>query len=95
MPPGVKHHGPMKITWAVGWLGLAAHLAVGFWYGASGLVAPAWAVVALLAVWVALLVVAIRMLRQRPVLVPLVPLAAVVIWLAAVTAGDLWLGWTA
>lgn len=79
----------------VGWLGLAAHLVLGLWYAASGLIAPAWAVAGLLLVWLALLAVAIRLLRCRPALVPLVPLTAVLIWLAVVTAGDAWLGWTA
>lgn len=79
----------------VGWLGLVAHLALGFWYAASGLVAPAWAVAGLLLVWIVLLVVAIRLLRQRPALVPLVPLAAVLVWVTVVTAGEVWLDWTA
>jgi hypothetical protein len=78
-----------------GWLGLVAHLVFFFWYAASGLVAPAWAVVVLLAVWVALLGVAVWLLRTRPVLVPLVPLAAALIWFGAVSAGDAFLGWTA
>ncbi|HEX2354854.1 MAG TPA: hypothetical protein VHI50_00125 [Micromonosporaceae bacterium] len=78
-----------------GWLGLAAHGAVFFWYAASGLVAPLWAVVALLAVWAALLAGAIWLWRTRPLLVPLVPVAAVLVWVAAVAAGDAFLDWTA
>lgn len=85
----------MRIGRVVGWVGLVAHLALAFWYAATPLVAPAWAVAVLVLVWLALLVVAIRLLRRRPVLVPVVPLAAVVIWVAAVSAGDAWLGWTA
>jgi hypothetical protein len=88
-------HGRMQTARVVGWLGLAAHLALGIWYAASGLVAPAGAVAGLLGVWLVLLAVAIRLLRRRPALVPLVPLAAVLIWLAVVSAGDAWLGWTA
>ncbi|SCL27633.1 hypothetical protein GA0070624_3540 [Micromonospora rhizosphaerae] len=82
-------------TRVVGWLGLIAHLALAFWYAASGLVAPAWAVAGLLVVWAVLLVVAIQLLRRRPALVPLVPLAAVLIWLTVVSAGGAWLGWIA
>jgi hypothetical protein len=78
-----------------GWVGLVVHLAFFFWYAASGLVAPTWAVVVLLAVWVALLCVAVWLLRTRPVLVLLVPLAAALIWFGAVSAGDALLGWTA
>ncbi|WP_446220875.1 hypothetical protein [Micromonospora sp. IBHARD004] len=85
----------MQTARVVGWLGLVAHLALGTWYAASGLVAPAWAVAGLVLVWLVLLAVAIRLLRRRPALVPLVPLSAVLIWLAVVSAGDAWLGWTA
>lgn len=78
-----------------GWLGLAAHLLMLVWYAATGLVAPAWAVAGLLVVWLVLLGYGLRLLRRRPAAVPLVPLAAAVIWLAVVSAGDAWLGWTA
>ena len=66
-----------------------------FLYAASGLVAPAWAVVVLLLVWVALLVVAARWWTPHPRRVPLVALFAMAFWFAAVTAGGAWLGWTA
>ncbi|MEU2615583.1 hypothetical protein ABZ570_29010 [Micromonospora sp. NPDC007271] len=79
----------MRMRRVVGWLGLAAHLAVGFWYAASGLVVPGWALAGLLVVWAVLLV------RRRPALVPLAPLSAVLVWLAVVSAGGAWLGWTA
>ena len=51
--------------WVLGWLGLAALLVMLIFYAASGLLAPAWAVIVLLVVWAALLVVAIRFLRAR------------------------------
>jgi hypothetical protein len=78
-----------------GWLGLVLHLPVLIWYAASGLVAPLWAVITLLAAWVALLVVAIILLRRRPIVVPLVPIFAAALWFAAISAGGAWLGWTA
>lgn len=83
--------------WArvVGWLGLAGHAFMLFWYAVSGLVAPAWAIVLLFAIWAGLLGVAIRLLRRRPVLVPLVPVAAALIWVGTISAGEAWLGWTA
>jgi hypothetical protein len=79
----------------VGWVGLVAHAALFIWYAASGLLAPGWAVGLLLVVWAALLAVAIWLFRTRPVLTPLVPLAAVAFWFAAISAGEAWLGWTA
>jgi hypothetical protein len=78
----------------IGWLGLAAHLALLTWYAASGLLAPGWAVALLLLIWLALLVLAIVLLRRRPLLVPLVPMVGYVIWFAAISAGEAWLGWT-
>jgi hypothetical protein len=81
--------------WLLGWLGFAALLATLVFYVASGLLAPAWAVVLLLVVWLALLVVAIGLLRRRqPLWVLLTPIAAWLIWFAALTAGETWLGWT-
>lgn len=76
-------------------LGIIAHVVLLPYYLASGLVAPLWAVIVLVAVWAALLVVAIRLWRTRPFLVPLVPVVAVAIWFAAISAGEAWLGWTA
>jgi hypothetical protein len=83
--------------WAriIGWLGLAGHALMLCWYAVSGLVVPAWALLALFVVWMLLLVVAIRLLRSRPALVPVAPVAAALIWLGMVSAGDAWLGWTA
>jgi hypothetical protein len=78
-----------------GWVGLVAHVATVIWYLASGLVAPGWAVVALLVIWCALLGLAIYMLRTRPVYTLLVPVASAAIWFGALSAGEAWLGWTA
>jgi hypothetical protein len=81
--------------WLFGWLGLAALLAALPFYAASGLLAPAWAVVLLLVVWLALLVVAIGLLlRRRPSWVPLTPVVAWLLWFGGLTAGETWLGWT-
>lgn len=81
--------------WAIGWLGLAALLATLVFYVASGLLAPGWAVAVLLVVWLALLAVAVWLLRaRRPLHVPLVPVAAWLIWFGVLTAGEKWLGWT-
>jgi hypothetical protein len=81
--------------WALGWIGLAALLAALYLYAASGLLAPGWAVALLLVIWFALLVTAIQLLRsRRPLYVLLTPVAAVLIWFGALTAGETWLGWT-
>ncbi|SDZ42592.1 hypothetical protein SAMN05421684_4890 [Asanoa ishikariensis] len=66
-----------------------------FLYMISGLAVPAWAVGVLLVIWAALLAVAIALFRTRPPWTLAVPVAAVAIWIAVVSAGDAWLGWTA
>ncbi|MDP9434317.1 MAG: hypothetical protein M3P93_03630 [Actinomycetota bacterium] len=78
---------------AAGWAGLALHLLVGYPYAVSGLVAPPYGVLALWAVWAALLVVAVRLRPRRPLLVPLVPVVAFGLWLGGLTLGELLLGW--
>jgi hypothetical protein len=82
--------------WALGWLGLAALLVTLIFYASSGLLAPAWAVAMLLAIWLVLLVVAIQLLRaRRPLLVLPIPVAAWLIWFGVLSVGENWLGWTA
>jgi hypothetical protein len=66
-----------------------------FLYGASGLVAPWWAVVLLLVVWLVLFAVACAWWNPHPRWVPGVAVVAVVLWFAAITAGGAFLGWTA
>ena len=92
-PPGGAHSRAARL---VGWLGLALHLAVGVLpYAGSGLIAPSSGVAVLWALWALLLVAAVALLLRRPRLVPLVPAAAVGLWLLVVTIGDIQLGWTA
>ena len=81
--------------WALGWLGLAAFLATAILYVSSGLLAPGWALLLLMIVWLALLVAAIQFLRtRRPLYVLAIPIVACAIWFGALTAGEHWLGWT-
>lgn len=91
-----EHDGPEPA--AHGWLWAAAvafHGVVGVIpYLPSGLVAPLWGVVLLWALWLAGAVLIWR-LRPTPRLAIWVPLAAIVVWVAVVTFGDLVLGWTA
>jgi len=62
---------------------------------ASGLVAPAWAIAVLIAMWIAFAFAFVRIARRRPLMTLLVPVAnAALLWLA-ITAGERLLGWTA
>lgn len=78
------------------WFGVACvlHLAVGYFYLLSGLVAPPWAVVGLLSIWIALMFTLIRIRSTGPKTL-IVPAGAAAIWLAVLWAGDALLGWTA
>jgi hypothetical protein len=60
-----------------------------------GLVAPGWAVFLLLAVWAALLVVAIRQRDTRPSLALAAPFVTVAIAWVVIAAGGAFLGWQA
>ncbi len=100
-PPGSRRGGRSPLRqgpgWAValGWLGIALHAAVGYLYLVSGLVAPAYGVVLLWALWTGLLVVALRLRRSHRAWTPLVPLVALAVWIAVLHAGGALLGWQA
>ena len=52
-------------------------------------------ILVLLVVWLTLLVLSIQLLRERrPLWVFPVPFVAFLIWFAALSAGEAWLGWT-
>jgi hypothetical protein len=78
------------------WFGVAValHLALGFFYFLSGLVAPLWAVGVLVAIWVALGVLLIRTRSNGPRDL-WAPVLAAAIWLGAINAGDRLLDWSA
>jgi hypothetical protein len=73
--------------------GLAAHALVGLALLPLGLVAPPWAVIALLAAWAALLAVAVRQ-RGRPLLVIIAPAASPALAAGLLYVGGTFLGWT-
>ena len=80
--------------WMLLVLALGLHLAVGFFILVSGLVAPMWAVLLLLALWGGLFVLGYRN-HNRPFLVLLMPVVAAIAWFVVVQGGALFLGWTA
>jgi hypothetical protein len=79
----------------LGWIGIVVHVVVLYLYLISGLAVPAWAVGVLLVIWVSLMLLAISLVRTRPAWTLLVPVSALAIWFAVVSAGGAWLGWTA
>jgi hypothetical protein len=72
------------------------HAGVGFIYVVSGLVAPLWGVILLLALWVAMSVVLVKALRRENVWQALaVPAAGAVLWFAVVQGLGTLFDWTA
>lgn len=76
-------------------LGMTMLAVIGYFYLASGLVAPLWAVGMLLAIWVGLVVVGVIWFRPHPLRVLALPAVAAAIWWAVITLGERLLGWTA
>jgi hypothetical protein len=66
-----------------------------FLYAVSGLLAPWYGVVLLLAIWVVLFVVATRWWTPHPKRTLLLPLVAVVVWFAVLGLGEALFDWTA
>jgi hypothetical protein len=64
-----------------------------FLYGASALVAPWWAVVVLMLLWVAQLLLCLSWFARRPTWVPVVGLVSIVLWFVALVGGAMLLGW--
>jgi hypothetical protein len=74
---------------------MAALVVLAPFFLAAGLVAPLWAVVVLVVVWVALFVLGCLWFRRRPLWTLPLPVVALLVWLGGVSAGSAWLGWTA
>jgi hypothetical protein len=74
-------------------IGVALQVLIAYPIGALGLVAPGWAVVGLLAVWAALLIIAIRQRHSRPWLSLAAPFATIAIAWVVLAAGGEFLGW--
>ena len=75
-------------------LALASMLALAPFFLASGLMAPGWAVVVFIAIWLALFVAGSFWIRRKPLWVIPLPFVAAAVWLGGMSAGEAWLGWT-
>ncbi|MFC5730530.1 MULTISPECIES: hypothetical protein [Nocardioides] len=76
-------------------VGLVLVVSSFFLYAASGLLAPAWAVVVLLLTWLAMLVLCFVWWTPHPRRVVVVGVVSFVWWFVAITAGGVLLDWTA
>ncbi len=84
------------LSYVGGWLGVAAMLVLAPFFLATGLMAPLWGVVLVMAIWLALLALAVLAIRRRrPLLALLAPVVAAGLWWLVLTLGERLLGWTA
>ena len=88
MPPGSRWR---TVAFVVG---IVAHVAVGIFYLAVGLVVPGLVIPFFWAFWIFLLIMAVRK-RHRPVWVLASPVVAAIAIIAAVSLGEAVFGWTA
>ena len=73
----------------------ALHLVAGYFYAASGLVVPGYALIPLWLWWIVLAFVLLRLALRRSWWTSAVPVVAAVTWFAVVFGGGALLGWQA
>ena len=81
--------GPIVVAVLAGVL----HLGAGYFYLASGLVVPGYALIPLWVWWIVLAVVLVRLALRGSWWTPVVPVVAAVTWFAVVYGGEALLGW--
>jgi hypothetical protein len=85
---------PSIIGYLLGGLALAALLAMSIWFIATGLMAPLWAVIGFVVIWVILVVLGFVWIWRHPWRVVLLPVIAAGILFGGLRAGATLLGWT-
>ena len=92
--PGEPRARPSIIGYVLGGLALAGLLAMSILFFATGLLAPLWAIIGFIAVWVVLVVLGSLLIRRHPWRVVLLPVIAAIILFGGIRAGTALLGWT-
>ena len=92
---GTSTAGGAVLIRAAAVVAMLALLVLAPFYFAAGLVAPLWAVVALVVLWLVLFVLGCLWWRRRPLWTLPLPVVAALVWWGGITAGETWLGWTA
>jgi hypothetical protein len=85
----------LNLRRSASWIGVASMVVVAWPFAFIGLVAPAWMIPVMLTAWALMLAVALRNFNERPMLVLGMPVIALAFWVAVVSAGGAWFGWTA
>jgi hypothetical protein len=76
-------------------LAALAHLVVGFFYLAGGLVIPGYVLIPLWILWLVLAALLVRLAMRDSWWTPAVPVGAMALFLVVITVGENALGWTA
>ena len=73
---------------------MLAMLVIAPFFLSAGLMAPLWAIVGLVVVWLALFVLGCMWFRRHPLRTLPLPVIAALVWYGTMSAGETWLGWT-
>ncbi|MEA1903595.1 MAG: hypothetical protein U9N56_08730 [Actinomycetota bacterium] len=79
----------------VGVIGMVLYVVIGWLYLASGLLVPFPWYIVLWVIWAGGLFVLGRVFRRRPLWTPVVPVAALAVWVTYIQVGSRLFGWTA
>ena len=90
----VQHQDDRALRIAAVVVAAAGMLVAGYFYLASGLLVPGWALIPLWIIWFALVWYGVRLARAGSYLVLAVPVVAGVLWFLVITLGEQLLGWT-
>ncbi|MGY1605821.1 MULTISPECIES: hypothetical protein [unclassified Geodermatophilus] len=90
-PVTARPTGPLVVAALAG----LAHLAVGWFYLAGGLVVPGAVLVPLWLLWLALAVWLVRLAARRSWWTPVVPVVAAAVFVLVLVVGERVLGWQA
>ncbi len=85
---------PTWLGYLTSTVGIALLILIAPFYFSAGLVAPWWAMVLLLGVWLVLLVLSTHFYRRRPFLVLAFPFMAAAFWVLLIYVGGGLLDWT-
>ena len=92
--PSTKDSGRV-LSYVGGWLGIVAMLVLAPFFLASGLMAPAWGVVLVVAIWAVLFGLGIvAIVKRRPLFALFAPIVAAISWWLVMSLGGHFLGWT-
>ena len=86
---------PSPLALAVAVLAGLAHLVVGWFYLAGGLVIPGYVLFPMWLLWLVLAVLLVRLAVRRSWWTPAIPVGAMALFLLVITVGERVLGWVA